>query len=168
MTHALHHLDQPGGINLGELQRSLEIIVTAASDTAATLLIGAVYYLCKNPSVYAKLKDEIRNSFTSEEAIDINSVSNKPYLLAVLKESLRIHPPVPGNHPRRVGAEGCMVAGNYVPPNTLVSFPHWAGYHSERNWNKPSMYSMCFLLCNLFHLIAFAPFYFNSTYLLVI
>lgn len=139
MTHALNYLDKPDGLNLGELQRSLEIVVTAASDTAATLPIGAVYYLCKNPSVYAKLKDEIRNSFASEEEIGISTVSDKPYLLAVLKEALRIHPPVPGNHPRRVGPEGAVIAGNYVPPDTLVSFPHFAGYHSERNWNRPGM-----------------------------
>ncbi|EDO00580.1 hypothetical protein SS1G_14450 [Sclerotinia sclerotiorum 1980 UF-70] len=138
MTHALNYLDQPGGLNLGELQRSLEIVVTAASDTAATLPIGALYHLCKNPSVYAKLKQEIRSSFSSEEEINIGTVNEKPYLLAVLKEALRIHPPVPGNHPRRVGADGCVVAGNYVPPNTLVSFPHWAGYHSEKNWNRPN------------------------------
>lgn len=142
MTHALHHLDQPGGINLGELERSFEVIVTAGSDTAATLLIGAVYHLCQNPAIYAKLKDEIRNSFASEVDINIESVNKKPYLLAVLKESLRIHPPVPGNHPRRVGAEGATVAGHFLPPNTLVSFPHWAGYHSERNWNRPSRYSV--------------------------
>lgn len=140
MTHALPHLDKPDGINLGELQRSVEIIVTAASDTAATLLIGAVYHLCNNPVVYAKLKEEIRSSFSSESEINISSVGNKPYLLAVLKEALRIHPPVPGNHPRRVGAEGTTVAGNYVPPNTLVSFPHWAGYHSKLNWNRPGKF----------------------------
>ncbi|CAD6453281.1 1625f1ab-0071-453d-8ece-69f6a7ae3e3e [Sclerotinia trifoliorum] len=90
MTHALNYLDQPGGLNLGELQRSLEIVVTAASDTAATLPIGALYHLCKNPSVYAKLKQEIRSSFSSEEEINISTVNEKPYLLAVLKEALRI------------------------------------------------------------------------------
>ncbi|KAF5873344.1 putative cytochrome p450 protein [Botrytis fragariae] len=137
MTHALPYLDRPGGINLSELQRSLEIVVTAASDTTATLPIGAIYHLCKNPSIYAKLKHEIRSSFNSEDEIQISSVFDKPYLLAVLKEALRMHPPVPGNHPRRVGKEGATIAGNYVPPNTLVSFPHWAGYHSERNWNRP-------------------------------
>lgn len=140
MICAIPQLDKSDGLNLVELQRSVETIVTAASDTAATLLIGSVYHLCKNRTVYAKLKDEIRSSFASESEIDIGNVSNKPYLLAVLKEALRIHPPVPGNHPRRVGAEGCTVAGNYVPPDTLVSFPHWAGYHSRMNWNRPGMF----------------------------
>lgn len=137
MTHALVHLDRAGGITLGELQRSVEIIIVAATDTTATVLIGAVYHLCKNPTVYAKLKAEVRSSFTSEAAIDIEGVSKLRYLIAVIKESMRIHPPVPGNHPRRVGAGGAIVAENYVPPSTNVSFPHWAAYHSERNWNRP-------------------------------
>lgn len=137
MTHALVHLDQTGGITLGELQRSLEIIIVAATDTTATVLIGAVYHLCRYPAVYAKLKAEVRSAFASEAAIDIEGVSKLPYLIAVIKESMRIHPPVPGNHPRRVGAGGAVVAGNYVPAGTNVSFPHWAAYHSERNWNRP-------------------------------
>lgn len=137
MTHALVHLDQTDGITLGELQRSLEIIIVAATDTTATVLIGAVYHLCKNPAMYARLKADVRNAFASEAAIDIEGVSKLSYLIAVIKESMRIHPPVPGNHPRRVGAGGAVVAGNYVPPGTNVSFPHWAAYHSERNWNRP-------------------------------
>lgn len=137
MTHALVHLDQTGGITLGELQRSLEIIIVAATDTTATVLIGAVYHLCRNTTVYAKLKAEVRSAFASEAAIDIEGVSKLCYLIAVIKESMRTHPPVPGNHPRRVGAGGAVVAGNYVPSGTNVSFPHWAAYHSERNWNRP-------------------------------
>ncbi|CAN8101611.1 unnamed protein product [Discula destructiva] len=137
MTHAVHHLNQPGGITLGELQRSFEIITTAASDTAATCIIAAVYYLSQNPRVYEKLKAEIRGTFASEAAINIEAVRDLPYLLAVLKESLRIHPPVPGNHSRIVSGEGAEIVGKWVPPGTLVSFPHWAGYHSKLNWNRP-------------------------------
>lgn len=82
MTHAVHHLDQPGGITLGELQRSFEAITATALDTC---LIATVYYLCQNPRVYDKLKDEVRSAFTSEASIGVEAVGS---LMHLLKESL--------------------------------------------------------------------------------
>jgi cytochrome P450 len=73
------------------------------------------YLLLKNPRVLAKLQDEIRSTFNSDEEINFDSCNRLEYCLAVLTEALRVYPPVPGGLPRIVDAQGDMIEGHWVP-----------------------------------------------------
>jgi cytochrome P450 len=99
----------------GEIEANGEILIVAGSETIASLLSGATYYLCKNPKTLQKLTTEVRNAFDNDQDIDINSVNKLDYLLAVLQESLRMYPPAPGSIPR-VTTNGDTIAGKWVPP----------------------------------------------------
>ena len=48
-----------------------------------------------NPYVKAKLRKELLATFTSEDDMDMRSAANLPYLIAVIEESIRYHPPGP-------------------------------------------------------------------------
>lgn len=136
MTYALTHLGKENGITKNELEKTCETLVIAGSDTSSTLLSGATFYLLHNPAVYSKLKVEVRSAYKSDSEIDMTNVNSLSYLLAVLNESLRAHPPVSGTHFRTTRAGGATVAGRFVPAGTHVGFAHWAAYHSEANWHR--------------------------------
>lgn len=103
-----------------EIINNSRVLLIAGSETSATLLSGATYYLLQNPHVLDRVQSEVRTVFNKEEEITLRSVSTPsllPYLEAVIDESLRCYPPVPTLLPRRTGPEGALVDGKFVPGN---------------------------------------------------
>jgi len=86
----LKDLDTPEGITHGELLETVRAILTGGAETVATALCATIYYLCRSPAVFDKLKAEIRGTFSSYDAINKDSVLKLDYLSAVINESLRI------------------------------------------------------------------------------
>jgi cytochrome P450 len=93
------------------------LMVIAGSETTATLLSGATYFLTTHPVVLKKLTEEVRSRFRDESEITLSSVNSLNYMLACLNESLRCYPPVPINAPRVVLPGGAVIAGHAVPGN---------------------------------------------------
>lgn len=104
-------------LNPIELRDNSVLLTTAGSETTATTLTAAMYFLGTHPEVLAKLKEEVRSSFKSEDEIDVTSVQNLPYMLAVLKEVMRIHPAVAISLPRYAPPGGAEIAGEHIPGN---------------------------------------------------
>ena len=128
-------------LSLERLESNSMILIVGGSETTATLLSGATYYLLMNSPALAKLASEVRGAFESEADITIASVSSRlPYMLACLNEALRIYPPVSVGLPRIVPKEGAMIAGHYVPAGNTVAVWHWAMYHLEKNFGSPFEY----------------------------
>jgi cytochrome P450 len=109
-------------MSTAEIEGNSSLFIVAGSETTATLLSGATYYLLKNPNVLEKLKAEVRGHFKSEEEINVVNSGQLPYLFAVLEESLRMYPPVPTRLPRVTGPEGHTIDGHYVPPNVSTCY----------------------------------------------
>jgi len=92
-----------------EIESIFTIVALAGCESPATALSGATYYLLRNPAVYKKLQDEIRNLQTDDD-LSIANLSRLPYLRAVLEESLRVYPAVPAAMDRVVPPEGRAVS----------------------------------------------------------
>ena len=104
--------------------RTTSLIIIAGSETTATLLSGATYYLLRNPDALAKLNREVRSAFSSDDEITFTAVSQLPYLHAVLEESFRVYPPVAAELPRKTRPEGDIINGRFVPGNvSTVAIP---------------------------------------------
>lgn len=101
-------------LTMEEMCSNARMLVIAGSETTATALAGAAYFLAKHPEVQRKLAQEVRSSFTSETEIDFFSVNKLGYLLAVLDESMRMFPPVPNQLPRKSQVDD-VISGYHVP-----------------------------------------------------
>lgn len=103
---------------------------TAGSETTATTLSCATYYLLKYPEVLRKLQKEIRSTFSNYNEINAQSTASLRYLHAVCLEALRIYAPLPFALPRVVPEGGDTVDGHYLPAG--VNPPHrstrWRSY----------------------------------------
>ena len=108
-----------------EIVNNASILIIAGSETTATLLCGATYYLCANPDALARARAEVRGAFAAAEAMTLAALARLPYLQAVIEEALRMYPPVPGMLPRRTGARGNVIDGHFVPGHvrTLSHLP---------------------------------------------
>jgi cytochrome P450 len=142
------------GVTPIEYQSTVATLIIAGSETTATLMSGLTYYLLRDAQRMAKLKAEIRNTFSTEEEIDFVSVNKLPYLLACLDEALRIYPPVPDTFPRNTGPTSQLICGKVVPAwvststlktqslsnnwlQTIIGVHQWSTYHSPRSFKSP-------------------------------
>jgi cytochrome P450 len=137
MSYIIKHNGKASGMSVEEIQANSYVIIIGGSETIATLLSGCIWYLLANPKTLKLLIKEIRSSFTSEGDINFNNVSNLKYMLAVLNESLRVYPPVPGAFAREVPGKGAKIDGHWVPGGTAVSVCQWAACRSPHNFKDP-------------------------------
>ncbi len=112
----LSYIDERG-LTGTEINVNAQLLVLAGSETTASLLSGATYYLLKNKVALDKVCDEVRSTFQNEDNITFTSVGRLPYLNAVIEEGLRLYPPVPSAFPRRTLPEGNVIDGHFVPGN---------------------------------------------------
>ncbi|EMD59105.1 hypothetical protein COCSADRAFT_176329 [Bipolaris sorokiniana ND90Pr] len=109
----------------------------AGSETTATTLSCMTYYLLQNPSILSQLQNEVRSSFTRYEDITAATTIPLKYLKAVIKEAMRVYPPLPFALPRVVPLGGCTVDGHFIPGGTVVSTSTFAASMSTANFSQP-------------------------------
>lgn len=122
------------------MMMNAQTILAAGSETTATLLSGVTFLLLKNPSVHARLIQEIRGRFNSAGEITFAAVEKLEYTIAVLQEALRYYPPVPTGFPRVAPRGGDTVSGRYMPEGTVVYVSQHATNHSPRNFTEPDSF----------------------------
>lgn len=98
-----------------ELEANSNVLVIAGSETTATLLSGVTYWLLRTPHAMEEITREIRSTMKTENDITISSTANLSYMLARLKEALRMYPPAP--------SEPTQISGYVMPPNVSNGFP---------------------------------------------
>ncbi|KXH34804.1 cytochrome P450 [Colletotrichum salicis] len=113
------------------------LLMLGCPETSATALSAVIYFLTSHPVVLSKLTHEVLSTFQTEEEININSVQNLAYMLAVLDETLRLNLPLPGSSPRVVRKGGDTFNGLFVPEGTVMGIPQWPMYHNSQNFTLP-------------------------------
>jgi len=107
----------------------------AGSDTTATAIRTMMLYVVANPLIYSRLLAEITNSQISSPITD-SEARAMPYLQAIIKEGLRIHPPVTGAMYKDVPAGGDTLNGMYIPEGTSVGWSVWGLMQDMAVWGE--------------------------------
>jgi cytochrome P450 len=102
--------------------------VFAGSDTTAITLRTVFYYLLRNPKSMEKLITEVDGA---EGLISWQESRDLPYLTAVIKEALRIHPAAGLPLERVVPTGGVSVCGTFIPGRTIIGCSAWV-IHMDR------------------------------------
>jgi cytochrome P450 len=120
-----------------ELFSESNLLLIAGSDTTATTLAAVFFYLLRHPGILRTLRSEIEEKCSSVDDIKLAEVSGSPYLRAVIDETLRLAPPVPGSPPREVLSGGIQVDGIFIPEGAEVGVPFYAIHHSPEYFSEP-------------------------------
>ncbi|EAS33898.3 cytochrome P450 oxidoreductase [Coccidioides immitis RS] len=125
-----HSADPEKFTNYNILMGCLTNIV-AGSDTTSISLSSIMYNLCRNYDALAKLRSEI-DTMTAEgrlsNPVTFKETQNMPYLQAVIKEGLRMHPATGLPLARVVPDGGVTLTGRYFEAGTVVGINSWVAH----------------------------------------
>uniref|UniRef100_A0A0E0LDI4 Cytochrome P450 n=1 Tax=Oryza punctata TaxID=4537 RepID=A0A0E0LDI4_ORYPU len=113
-------------------------IFAAGTDTTTITLEWALSELINNPSVLRKLQAELDTVVGDARLADESDIPNLPYLQAVAKETLRLHPT--GPLVVRRSLEHATVAGYDVPAGATVFVNVWAIGRDAAWWPEPMVF----------------------------
>ncbi|PSS15640.1 Cytochrome P450 93A3 like [Actinidia chinensis var. chinensis] len=110
-------------------------IFAAGSDTSAITTEWALAELINHPNIMEKARKEIDTVVGSSRLVQESDIQNLPYLQAIVKETLRLHPT--GPLIVRESTEDCTVMGYHVPAKTRLFVNVWAIGRDPNHWQDP-------------------------------
>ncbi|KAI5057341.1 hypothetical protein GOP47_0027356 [Adiantum capillus-veneris] len=138
-------------------------LLSAGTDTTTTTIEWAMAELLRNPHCMMKLQAEIAmvvedhrvlangdngpnadhkaahiHPLFGQALVEDDIVIKLPYLQAVLKETLRLHPPLPivVRKMSKCLTHGKEIGGFYIPPRTKLLVNVWALGHDPTTWGE--------------------------------
>ncbi|GMN22060.1 hypothetical protein TIFTF001_040169 [Ficus carica] len=94
-------------------------LTLGATDTATTTLTWALTLLLNNREILKKAQNELELNVGRERQVRESDIKNLPYLQCIIKETLRLYPPVPLLLPHEA-MEDCTVGGYHIPAGTRL------------------------------------------------
>ncbi|KAI0749187.1 high nitrogen upregulated cytochrome P450 monooxygenase 2 [Daedaleopsis nitida] len=146
LFHYLHNEDLHGKSPPPERQLVDDgiLAIVAGADTVSSALTSILFCLLTHPDVYARLQAEVDATYLPGEDPLANPkrAREMPYLHAVIKESMRLFPPVMTASQRKVPRDSAGVhAGSlYLPPGTSIIIPPYAMHRDRKNFSWPDAF----------------------------
>jgi len=89
------------------------------TETVASSIEWAMKELLRNPDDLRRLQQELADVVGMDRNVTESDLSELPFLTCVVKETLRMHPPIPMLY--YATAKDCVVGGYSVPRGSQVT-----------------------------------------------
>ncbi|KAF8029435.1 hypothetical protein BT93_E1977 [Corymbia citriodora subsp. variegata] len=117
-------------------QCCLPDMLAGATDTIYTVMDWAMTELLRHPQAMNILQTEVRKIANGKPNITDEDLKNMHYLRAVLKETLRLHPPIPLLVPR-LSSQDIKIRGYDIALGTTVITNVWTIGRDPSTWDEP-------------------------------
>ncbi|KAK2663408.1 hypothetical protein Ddye_001982 [Dipteronia dyeriana] len=116
-------------------------MIFRGTDTVAILLEWILARIVLHPEIQAKAQSEIDSVVGTTRLVSDSDLPNLPYLHAIVKETLRMHPPGPLLSWARLAIHDTNVGHHFVPAGTTAMVNMWSITHDERVWSNPNEFN---------------------------
>ncbi|KAF8032873.1 hypothetical protein BT93_D1682 [Corymbia citriodora subsp. variegata] len=117
------------------LKALLMDMVVGGTDTSSNTIEFAVAEVMNKPSVLSKIQRELEAVVGKDNIVEESHIRRLPYLHAVMKETLRLHPATPLLVPH-CPSVNCTVGGYMVPKGSRVFINVWAIHRDPSIWSN--------------------------------
>nr|XP_054759900.1 cytochrome P450 4V2-like [Lytechinus pictus] len=112
------HREDPS-FTLDDIREEVDTFMFEGHDTTSAAVSWSILHIGQHPEIQARLYDEIDEVFgKSDRPVTSDDLSKLPYLSRVVKETLRITPPVPGI--ARELDEDIVIDGKVIPKEAAI------------------------------------------------
>ncbi|RCV39555.1 hypothetical protein SETIT_8G234100v2 [Setaria italica] len=118
--------------------RGLFTDLFTGGETTSHTIECALAELLQSPNSMRKVQEELKSVIGTKQQIDEADTSKLPYLQAVVKETLRLHPPVP--LPPYEAEATVEIQGYTIPKGTKVLINIWAINRCPDAWIEPNRF----------------------------
>lgn len=133
------HEENNEEFSLVDLRILLLDLFIAGTDTTSSTIEWAMSELLRNPEKLIKAQAELHQVIGKGNPVEESNISKLPYLQAIIKEALRLHPPGPFLIPRKADKE-VELGGFTIPKNAQVFVNSWAIGRDPSLWEKPDLF----------------------------
>ncbi|XP_070534670.1 cytochrome P450 4F4-like isoform X2 [Ptychodera flava] len=134
--------DEDGnGLTDAEIRDEVDTFMFEGHDTTASGISWILYNLARHPEYQDKCREEIDELMKGKEEklFEWDDLSKIPYTTMCIKESLRLHPPVPFIA-RKLTKSMTLPDGRTVPADHLAAVNIFACHHNGNIWPDPEVY----------------------------
>ncbi|PHT36646.1 Cytochrome 76A2 [Capsicum baccatum] len=128
--------DEPAKLSEHEIKVLIVEMFLAGSETTSSSVEWALTELLRHPEAMDKVKTEISRVVGPNRKFEESDIDNLPYMQAVIKESLRLHPPLPFLIPRET-IQDTKFMGYDIPKGTQVLVNAWVIGRDPECWDDP-------------------------------
>ncbi|KAH9621105.1 hypothetical protein KSS87_022904 [Heliosperma pusillum] len=116
-------------------------MIFRGTDTVAILLEWSLARMVLHPDIQAKAQAEIDTVVGANKPVSDSDLPNLPYLQAIVKETLRVHPPGPLLSWARLAVHDTHIGTHFIPAGTTAMVNMWAITHDEKIWSNPEEFN---------------------------
>ncbi|KAH9652230.1 hypothetical protein KPL70_027011 [Citrus sinensis] len=142
-TYSLIYVQEQGDLEFPFTTNCIKAVIldifTAGSETSATTIDWAMCEMMKNPKLMKKAQMEVREVFNRKGKVDESGIEEMKFLKLVIRETLRLHPPVPMLLPREC-REKCEINGFEIPTKATLIVNAWAIGRDPEYWTEPESF----------------------------
>ncbi|KAF8693337.1 hypothetical protein HU200_004317 [Digitaria exilis] len=115
-------------------------LIVGGTESSSATVEWAISEVLRKPSIFATATEELDHVVGRRRWVTEEDLANLPYLNAIVKETMRVHPIAPLLTPR-VTREDVAVAGYDIPKGTLVLINVWTIGRDPAQWEKPEEFT---------------------------
>ncbi|MBA0636856.1 hypothetical protein Godav_005321 [Gossypium davidsonii] len=119
-----------------QIKAFLADIVIGGTGTTSTSFEWTMAELMLHPEVMKKTQEELTEVVGDANVVEEYHFHKLPYLQAVVKETLRLHPSAPLLLPR-CPSQSCTLGGYTIPKGAKVFLNAWAMHRDSQLWENP-------------------------------
>lgn len=111
-------------------------MVVGGTETSSNTVEFVMAEMMNKPEVMRKAQQELEAVVGKDNIVEESHIHKLPYLHAVMKETLRLHPALPLLVPH-CPSDTCTVGGYTIPKGSRVFVNVWAIHRDPSIWENP-------------------------------